>query len=223
MNLRKINIIVIVLLALGIDQNLYANEAKNENVNYEKYVDEIVRAFTKEMKKKLGLVCIGSGGSMPYDVELIEVDFASYQRASIEEARELEVKATERLLQMINDHKKIKPYLREDPFVSNRTNVSISFYKPNNEYNLDGSVAVVSHVKDKVYYDKAEPTTTKKYATEELVDLYKEPYEESLKIIEKKNEPKDKNSFMSKTNQDALEVHIEKLRKEYGFYELKKN
>ena len=218
-----VNLITFIFFAL-IGINGYAKEEnRKENVNYVKYVDEIVRSFAKEMKKDLGLVCIGSGGSMPYDVEVIEVDFVLYKKATIEDSRELEVKATEKLLKMINDHKKIRPYLREYPFASNRTNVSISFYKPNNEYHLDGSVAVVSHVKETVYYDKAEPTTTKKYATEELVDLYKEPYEESLRIIEKKNKPADKNSFMSKTNQDALEEHIQKLRREYGFYEPKKN
>jgi hypothetical protein len=223
MYLRKGSIIVLVLFSLGIGVNVYSKEAKKDNVDYEVFVDDIVRSFAKEMKKESGLVCIGDGGRMPYNVETIAVKFIAYQKASIDEARALEVKSTERLLQMINKHEKIRPYLKEYPFVSNRINVSISFYKPDNEYFLDGSVAIVSQVKGIIYYDKVEPTTTKKYATEELVDLYKEPYEEALKIIEKKNEPKDENSFMSKTNQDALEVHIEKLRKEYGFYELKKN
>jgi hypothetical protein len=169
--------------------------AKEENVNYVKYVDEIVIGFAKEMKKDFGVVFIGSGGSMPYDVDEIDVKFIIHQRAMIEEARELEVKATEKLLQMINDHEKIRPYLKEYPFTSNRTNVSISFYKPNNEYYHDGSVAIVSHVKDIVYYDKAEPTITKMKTYKELVDLYKEPYVEALKIIEKKNELKDENSL----------------------------
>jgi hypothetical protein len=189
MNLRKISIIVLVLFALGIDRNLYANETKRNDVDYTIYVDEIVRSFAKEMKKEFGLVCIGGGGGMPYDIEEISVKFVDYKKATIEQAREIEINGTEKLLKMINTHKKIRPYLREYPFVPKRARVSISFYKPDNEYYLDGSVARVSQVKGMIYYDRAEPTKTKKYTTVDLIELHEEPYEEALKIV---NEDKGK-------------------------------
>jgi hypothetical protein len=171
----------VFLLLIGINGHSKEGKSKNENVNYVKYVDEIVRGFSKEMKKDFGLVFIGSGGRMSEDVDAISVRFLAYQRAGIEEARELEVKSTEKLLKMINEHKKIRSYLREYPFVSKRVNVSISFKDPNNRRYVDGSVAVVSNVNGKVYYDKAEPSKTD--ITEELIDMHEETYEEALKIV----------------------------------------
>jgi hypothetical protein len=189
MNLRKISIIVLALFALGIDRNLYANETKRNDVDYTIYVDEIVRSFAKEMKKEFGLVCVGSGGGMPYDVEEIEVEFYVYQNATIEQARELEVKVTEKFLEKINKHKKIRPYLREYPFVSKRAKVILSFNDSNNMRYLDGSVVLLFQARGNLCYFKAEPTKTKKYTTEDLVKIHVEPYEEALKIV---NEGKDK-------------------------------
>ncbi len=106
----------------------FALDAKeDESSIYTQYVAEITRAFSKQIKKEFGLECIGSGGEMPFDVEQISIKFAATQRATVEQARELEVKITERFVQIINAHEKIKPFLRETPFPSSRTSVGISF------------------------------------------------------------------------------------------------
>ena len=53
------------------------------------------------MEQKYGWVCIGSGGSMSKQVEYISVEFGVEHRATIEEARALEVLAIERLAEML--------------------------------------------------------------------------------------------------------------------------
>jgi hypothetical protein len=161
---------------------------KSDNVNYTAYVDEIVRSFAKEMKKEFGLVYIGDGGGLAYDVEEISVKFIDYRNATIEQAREIEVKATEKILKMINAHEKIRPYLREYPFVAKRARVSISFYKPDNDYYLDGSVSVVFFGRDGFCYFKAEPTKTKKHTTVDLICILREQYEEALRIVKENQE-----------------------------------
>ncbi|MBS0584872.1 MAG: hypothetical protein JSR76_01055 [Verrucomicrobia bacterium] len=59
--------------------------------SYDKYVDEIISSFTKDVEKQYGVVCYGSGGRMPRDVETIKLCFNAYQRATIDEAREMVV------------------------------------------------------------------------------------------------------------------------------------
>jgi hypothetical protein len=195
----------IVGAALGTSQpdkafNPFAKELKSPD--YTKYVNEIIKNFINDMECKYGLHCYGSGGSMPKDVEKIDVLFISYQKSTIQDARKMEVNAVQELLQRINTHAKIRPYLREYPFGSDRVHVSISFRTETDDRPLDGSVALVSLVKNKIFYDAAEmqieePTpliymnekneVVKEFIgggpKEKLISLMDETYEEALKIV----------------------------------------
>jgi hypothetical protein len=151
-----------------------SNNTKTEpsNYNYEFYADRITNQFIKEMKKEHSLICIGSGGSMPHDVESILIVMQAYQQANIEQAAELLVKATEKLKDLVNKDEKIRPFLREYPFTTNRTIIRISFDDHNNRHYPDKkSIAFVFQVRDEIiyhYYD------TEK---EQYFELFKEPYE----------------------------------------------
>ncbi len=154
-----------------------------ESKPYLKYADEIIHTFEKECVKEFKefkLRSIGSGGRMPNDVEEIGVNFSAYEPATIEEARALEVTLTEKLLKKINAHEKIRPYLREYPFPSNRTEVSVSFHKRNGDYYTDGSVAYVSHILNQISYCAADPKT------QDFIDLLEEPYEDAVKLVHQK-------------------------------------
>ena len=107
----KVLLLCLVVLAGGS----ILNAKPIQPPEYLIYVNEVTRQFEKEMQKEFGLLCIGSGGSMPHDVEEIDVRFAAYRKATIEQARILVVLATQKLLKMINNHKKIRPFLREYP------------------------------------------------------------------------------------------------------------
>ncbi len=181
--------------------NLTSKEAKSPE--YLKYVDEIVADFVNEMEKKYELRCYGSGGSMPNDVEKIEVLFISYANATIDNAREMEVRAIQDLMKKINSHEKIRPYLREYPFKTDRIALSISFRTETDDWPLGGSVASVFLAKNKIFYRSAniqveEPTpliylnekneVVKEFIgggpSEKLIPLMEETYEEALKIVE---------------------------------------
>lgn len=139
---------------------------------------------------------------MPYDIEKINVLFSSYRKSTIEEARKMEVDAIQELLQRINSHEKIRPFLREYPFGTDRVGVTISFKTKSNTRPLDGSVAFVFLAKNKIFYEAAEidieePTsityTNEKhevvkefiegYISDKLISLMNEPFEEALKIV----------------------------------------
>ena len=198
---------IVFFLISGIHLNakeIHSNE-------YCRYVNEITKSFAKEMENDFDLFCIGSGGRMPHDVEKIEVLFVAHRKTTLEEARKMEVKGVQNLLKKINTHEKIRPYLREYPFKSDRVDVSISFQTKEDYHITDGSVTLVYLVKNKVIYRAAEMRKEKSYPgydcrdpnniiyfpprekiEEELIPLFEEPYEEALKIVLGSASPGDK-------------------------------
>jgi len=166
--------IVFLFLFLGSKVNVQ----KNDSENYEIYANQLVTSFAREMKKEFGLICIGEGGCMPHDVQKMSVEFISYQRATIEQARELEVRVTERFIEAINAHEKIRPFLREYPVQPFRAKVAICFEKKNNHSYEDGSVAYVFQVRNTIVYNKREPRPVG------LVTLFEEPYDDALRIVQ---------------------------------------
>ncbi len=147
---------------------------------YLKYVSEITKSTGAEMQKEFDLVYIGGGGRMPNDVEEIELNFIAYRKGTIKEAREIEVKGTEKLVKKINEHEKLRPYLREYPVKADRAYISVAFRKKDNTRYSDGSVALAFQARNLLVYCHEDPKT------ENLEDLFEEPYEEALKIV--KNE-----------------------------------
>ena len=155
---------------------------KYESPIYTQYVAEVTSSFLKEMYKQFGLECEASGGSMPYDVEEISVQLVSNQSATVEEAREWEIKTTERFAQIINAHEKIRPFLREYPFPSSRVDVSISFEpskKKKKSLPPDANVAFVFQGRNGIYYKAEDPNNPYVYK-----DIKDEPYAEALKIVQ---------------------------------------
>jgi len=183
---RSGKICLLLFLLSGLAKHMVAEESRH--AVYVQYANEVINQFDQDMKKELGLVCRGSGGKMPYDVEELDISFIAYQRATIEQARDIEVYVTERFLQAINSNEKIRPFLREYPFTVPRVEVAISFNKPDNSRYTDGSVAYLSVLNGKIFYRSEDPKT------ENLVDLMNEPYEEALKLV-KNNPPKMENSL----------------------------
>ncbi|MBX7065872.1 MAG: hypothetical protein K1X28_01455 [Parachlamydiales bacterium] len=179
------------------------------DVPYGKYADEISSAFIRDMKKKYGLVCAGSGGRMANGVDAFCIRFDAYRHATIEEAREMLVTAATMLVDRVNAHEKIRPYLNEYPFTWHGTDISIAFHnkRGNTRYYVDGSVAL-AHIGERVathkgflVYDRAELQMRKtpdfidfdgtvkvgKVAEREVfVKILEETYEEALKIISEK-------------------------------------
>jgi len=198
----KLILSTFVLLVLAVQLN-----AKESNPNeYLKYVNEITNSFVREMEKEWkDLYCIGSGGRMPHNVEEIEVLFVVNRKVDVEEARKIEVYGIQKLLNKINSHKKIRPFLKEYPFNTSRVDVSLSFQTKNSEYYYEGSVATVFLAKNKIFYRTAEKRKrmtmpgldcrdmnniieipSKEVIEDELIPLFEEPYEDALKIVQDK-------------------------------------
>jgi len=190
--IKHVKLLLLILLLPFI---ISCNIETKERAPYIEHVHEIMRVFANEMREKYGLRCCGGGGSMPYNVETIIVKFILLKKTTLEEARVIEVNAVERLIELVNNHEKIRPHLAEYPFNSSRIKISISFNDKSGLHYTDGSITYVSLIKNKIFFDKAEKVTRKKlsgetYETNKLITLLKEPYEVALEKVKNSNELK---------------------------------
>ena len=172
MMIHSVNFLLIILFGS------FLNARERVIPEHEKYVNELVKSFAAEMEKELNLECIGNGGRMPHDVEQVKVIFQANRRATLEEARKIEIFAAERLLQRINAHEKLKPFLREYPFTAARINVNVSFGNELHQQYGDGTITLMFLVKGNIYYHSYDPVE------EKIIDLREESYQEALKIAQ---------------------------------------
>ncbi len=121
------------------------------------YLQRIRSKFKAEMKKKYDLICHGGGGQAHERLESIAIYFATLRRASVEEARELIVKATDRLLELINGNEHLRPYLHAYPFTPDDLDISIDFFFDPDHFYADGSVISISQYDNKLIYDAYSP------------------------------------------------------------------
>ena len=165
------------------------NYTEEEDRLKERYVNEIVNEFEVEMQEKFGLMCKGMGGSMPYDIKLIGVRFFVDRKITIDEARELEVRSTERLVEMVNACEKIRPFLIQYPWTHNGVEIAISSLKKDGSCYEDG-VSFIFQAKGKLfYYGQREENSLGDEINEETYEEAKQIVDDGpscLKPIEKK-------------------------------------
>lgn len=149
-----------------------------DNFNFRAEAKKITDIVMHEMEKDYSLYCDGKGGSMPDNLRSIAVSFVAYRKGSIEEAREIEVKAIQRFIKLINEDEKLRPYLCEFPFPSRGIEVSISYNKQDDSFYPIGELAFISHINGIIRYKTYDPKT------DQFTLLYQEPYEEASKLVQ---------------------------------------
>jgi hypothetical protein len=88
------------------------------------------------------------------------------------------VKLKERFVEVINNHEKVRPYLREHPVTAERAKINLRFCDKKGVQYCDGTVAFVLVGSDnKIYYCGSELNDLK------WNDLFEEPYSEAVKIV----------------------------------------
>lgn len=152
-------------------------EADTAYEQYYLYVREIMNSFADSMAKELKLEWVGEGGMMHKEVEELQMKFKAKRRASIEEARALEVYLVNRFIQTINSHQKIQPFLKVRPFTFRHVSISVSFDNvigPHSDGNIEWVINVSpwgsSESESSIVYCWNQPFT------ERLEDILKEPF-----------------------------------------------
>src|SRR5271165_937269 len=109
--MQKVRVFFFVFLVIFIDSEVNARNTKMPA--YEEYLNQIFQTYTKQMKDELNLVYSGKGITLHDKVEEIRMKFRANRRATLEEARTLQLLAMNKLVQVINNHKGIQLYLAE--------------------------------------------------------------------------------------------------------------
>jgi hypothetical protein len=114
------------------------------------------------------------GANMPHDIQRIDIGFKTPKKASLEDARKVGVFFMEEFLSTINSDEKIRPYLREYPFVNKRISMRLCFQQEKNRQ------LYLSLVKNQIIYEIQNGPLS------DFVEILREPYEEAVKIVGKK-------------------------------------
>jgi len=147
----------------------------------QEYMLEICSNFDMWALKKYNLKRYSIGGTMTRDIESHISRYIFEGKVTIDEAREMFIECKEKLTQMVNEHEKIRPYLRDYPFSRSRVKITILFCDKNGVPNTDGSPANVLLGKDEIIF-----YTARKPNSYNITDLFQEPYAEALKIVRSK-------------------------------------
>lgn len=174
------NFILIFLISFIND----ADAKSSKKPPYEDSLIQLTQTFAKQMKNELNLEYSGKGFDIHDKVEEIRMKFRANRRATLEEARTLQVLVMNKLVQAINEHKKIQPYLSTSPFTFKGVKISINFDGPYASYfkgnithifNVADSGSIVENKNNFFYYGK-DPIT------EESILLLQESYEEASNL-----------------------------------------
>lgn len=141
-------------------------------------IDEVLPPYVEEMLMRYRFECETIGGKMDQLVEDIGAQFVLRKRTSHEEARKYMLEAVTRLLEALNSNEKLRPFLSEFPFPSNRLKIRIRFAKSNYYPYKDGSLESVSLENDKITYYKQPPPDWVVYTGPDVVG--KESYQTAV-------------------------------------------
>lgn len=165
------------------DKRMERQKEKEAKALYLPYVNEIFTTFGKEMQEKFQLAAKESFGTFKQKVEIVEMEFVADRRATIEEARALQLLIMDQFLKSIQAHEKIQPFLKERPFSQKRIRIAIEFKGPHDNYSY-GNVTRIENkhersgeleLRNKLYYYAIDPyeNETYKMAIEPLIEAQK--------------------------------------------------
>lgn len=193
-----------------------------EQTSYEQYIDyvnEIGFYFANWMEDTLKLNGEGTLHILHGKVERLGMKFNTPRRATIEEARELELLVINKFVELINVHEEIQPFLVETPFTYKHVQIFIGFERHNRRY-ADGTVSHVfntptslSDQQNSIVYYAEDPFTYKS------IELLEEPYAEAVGL--QANSPiKDPSVHQEKGYELAIDACLdhfgEEIFKEFG-------
>jgi len=164
------------------------NPCIHQEKPHEPLIDAILAAYQREMFKDYRFEFDRVGGKILDGVEEVVVRLICFQPTNLEKARELQIIATERLLNLINSNEKLRPYIKDYPLTLNNLKVSVLFRKKNYFPYFNGSMERASQEGDQIcyYQEIPEDKNSKVFVSRPReTPLYaKESYQEALSKVE---------------------------------------
>lgn len=165
---------LVILFLLGCFSQVYAEKRKDI-----KLVEQHISTFSKKMSSK-GFYLVGSGGEMMNNIKTVKLSFHIEKKSDVNEARKVIIDMAEEFLSDINADQEIRPFLSNYPFDNKNVEILIGFVDEN-DHLLNDDVAVVTNVKDSIFYassiDRSKP----------LVTMLEESYCHALQTVKSKN------------------------------------
>ena len=163
----------LILFLFGVDMNPQPESPPS----YIEMIGHVNSQTSKEVKKELNLVAIGTGGALMYDVKMSALSFKCYREIDIEKGRELIVKIIEKYLKNINEYRPIRPYLHNYPFKVENIEIRMFISKSDGRDIPDGQLNYISCLDGTIKYTASGPKWTdiilKKETFKEAVELLK--------------------------------------------------
>ena len=136
------------------------------------YANEIRNSVAVQLRDKMQLYPIGTGGGCMYNIRMLALSCEYYKEIDIEEARALLMQAALLFLKEANENEKARPYLANYPFGIN--NIELRFFIRNEtgpESALDklGLISLVDGILEyEIYPDR-----------KDLITIYEETFAEA--------------------------------------------
>ncbi|HSW87020.1 MAG TPA: hypothetical protein VLG49_05935 [Rhabdochlamydiaceae bacterium] len=179
---NKIKILLTLLLLLPLSLIFFKLNTMNDS-ELRARIDRNIDPVIEEIEKKYPIHC--KGGTIKDGLYYqrkklceISISFVAYHQSSIQEAREIVVQIIQKITDLINKDKKLRPYLDTFPFPYEKVYISLYFRQPDNNYYPD-----LAHVTSYagIHYNSFDSRTS------DLKSIYSESFEEAQKIIQNKS------------------------------------
>ncbi len=137
---------------------------------------KIMQDFSQNYMKPQGFFLSGIGSSIPNQIHQVSVHYISPQHITINQVRKIFINSVQNLICLINQNKKIRPYLVYYPFNEKNIKLSLAFENKSKYYDPP-YIAFVFLVKNKIYYNYYDNQKKK------FTDAHEETYQEALEIV----------------------------------------
>ena len=166
-----------LFFCFGVMLSMVSCSFFDQQSDYGRIARGITAKTADKLEEEKGLICVGTGGQMMNDIQMMMMGFQFFQVVSIDTARQLLVDAVEEYLSAINTNKKVRPYLHNYPFTAKNVEIVIYFRNSDGHDVPPGKLYIAeANQGEMIYYiDYPEKHTMK--------SIHEETYEEALKIM----------------------------------------
>jgi hypothetical protein len=153
------------LMFLGIIQIICCfcscSSIKHQSPRYVHLAHKITNEAGRQLEKEKGLILVGTGGEMMYDIQMMMMGFDFYQEVTIENARELLLFSVETYLNEINNSEEVRKYLHNYPFTEENVEIVVYFHKKNGHDVSGNNIAIAAARKGSLIYYTDSPDKIK--------------------------------------------------------------
>ncbi len=148
-----------------------------DGIKKERLADTILKKTAAKLKHETELLPIGTSGQMLNDIQVLGLSFYYYKPVDILEGRQLLIKATNALMEGVNEEKRIYPYLSRYPFLPENIEIRIILRSTDGRDVNPGALWVVVASDGMLCYKVHD------LQNNGLITIYKETYDEAVQRL----------------------------------------